>query len=888
MTTTEYIDHILQSLEMPMWGRWNVTELISASSDSAVFGMESKCMNRAENAVLKIVPLIASQVYVTNEQKQAQIERAKQQAEQESALLFRLRGCPYIVTYQDEDLREIEIDGHFEGYAHLIRMAALEGLAEQIRSQRFYTDEENVRRLAADLLQAILYAHRLGITHGGIRPEKIFLTAGGAACLGGFHTPPRSGVMHIAADSDAYIAPELLTANPAALSPQADIYALGICLYQLMNGMDLPFEPALDPDAAWKKRMDGAPLPKPVKGSDVMSAIILKACAFSPEERYQSAEDMLADIMFCGKDMKRSALHLAPADPAEAPAPNEAAAEEWRASASPEQRPAAEDTPAAQETQQAPEPQAAPEQSAAAAPQNSEQPEPDADAFVVQDETVIRYQGNATVIQIPQGVTAIGAGAFENCTLIQRVIIPQGVVRIDEKAFANCTGLESVQFPVSLRVVNDNAFMNCTQLQEAIFNGILSQIGARAFDGCSGLRTVAMNSPMEKIGHDAFAGCTSLEKIEVSAYSYAYKSVDGVLFDYECKYLLRYPAGRRTAEYTVPETVFAVEDGAFYGCAFLERVQLTRNVKRIGASAFRDCTGLLEIGLPDMLETVKASAFQGCTSLRSVSLPAKATYLGNYAFSHCENLETVELPAKMSELCMGVFEYCKKLTFLRLPENIIQIGERAFMGSGLRELFVPFAASKIEKQAFADCTDLEIIFLSHRLTLIAQNAFAGCKPELTICGLPDSMPAEYASTLGFSFKPVFALSVQGKQVTLQRYDGAFTHIIIPPEVNIIGDAAFQGCLTLHSLVISPGVGAVGKNTFEGCANLEYLTLTNLLIRAGDNAFAGCNALKQIRIADLSNQFEPKVQLKIHRNFYQVLLGIREDIAAEYARKYGIQ
>ena len=75
---------------------------------------------------------------------------------------------------------------------------------------------------------------------------------------------------------------------------------------------------------------------------------------------------------------------------------------------------------------------------------------------------------------------------------------------------------------------------------------------------------------------------------------------------------------------------------------------------------------------------------------------------------------------------------------------------------------------------------------------------------------------------------------------------------------------------------------------KGCANLEYLTLTNLLIRAGDNAFAGCNALKQIRIADLSNQFEPKVQLKIHRNFYQVLLGIREDIAAEYARKYGIQ
>ena len=60
MTNTEYIDYILQSLEMPLWGRWNVGELISASSDSAVFGMESKRMGRTEAAVLRIGPLTAS------------------------------------------------------------------------------------------------------------------------------------------------------------------------------------------------------------------------------------------------------------------------------------------------------------------------------------------------------------------------------------------------------------------------------------------------------------------------------------------------------------------------------------------------------------------------------------------------------------------------------------------------------------------------------------------------------------------------------------------------------------------------------------------------------------------------------------------------------------
>ena len=239
---------------------------------------------------------------------------------------------------------------------------------------------------------------------------------------------------------------------------------------------------------------------------------------------------------------------------------------------------------------------------------------------------------------------------------------------------------------------------------------------------------------------------------------------------------------------------------------------------------------------------------------------------------------------KMKELAMGVFEYCKKLSFLRLPETVNQIGERAFMGAGLRELFVPYAASRIEKQAFAGCTELSNIFLSNRITYIAGDAFEGCSPELTICGIADSLPSQTAEMAGIRFQPVFAAVMQGNQCVLQRYEGSFTHVIIPPDVNVIGDAVFRGCGSVKSLVLPPAVGEIGKSAFEDCANLETLTLTNLLMRAGDGAFAGCNSLRQIRIADMSQQYEPKVQLKIHRNFYKVLRTIREDIAAEYAKK----
>ncbi|MGN0647095.1 MAG: hypothetical protein ACI4J3_00520 [Oscillospiraceae bacterium] len=117
MTNTEYINHILQTLPSLLWGKWELKDLISASPDSAIFGLESTRMNRTETAVLKIIPLIASKAYVTDEQKQAQITKAKEQAELESDLLYKLQSCPNIVTYQDEDMHEIRIDEQFEGYA---------------------------------------------------------------------------------------------------------------------------------------------------------------------------------------------------------------------------------------------------------------------------------------------------------------------------------------------------------------------------------------------------------------------------------------------------------------------------------------------------------------------------------------------------------------------------------------------------------------------------------------------------------------------------------------------------------------------------------------------------------------------------------------------------
>ena len=68
----------------------------------------------------------------------------------------------------------------------------------------------------------------------------------------------------------------------SSYSAQADIFSLGICLYQLMNNGLFPFEDKVLTEEAIDKRMDGEEIPPPSNASESFSKIILKACSFDP------------------------------------------------------------------------------------------------------------------------------------------------------------------------------------------------------------------------------------------------------------------------------------------------------------------------------------------------------------------------------------------------------------------------------------------------------------------------------------------------------------------------------------------------------------------------------------------------------------------------------
>lgn len=108
----------------------------------------------------------------------------------------------------------------------------------------------------------------------------------------------------------------------------------------------------------------------------------------------------------------------------------------------------------------------------------------------------------------------------------------------------------------------------------------------------SSVKSVTLPDSMDVVYFFAFSNCTSLESINVSENNTAYTSVDGVLFYKNMSCLVCYPAGKEGTSYTIPDSVTAMENGAFYNCAELESVTIPKSMKRIPQSAFGECTSL--------------------------------------------------------------------------------------------------------------------------------------------------------------------------------------------------------------------------------------------------------------------------------------------------------
>jgi eukaryotic-like serine/threonine-protein kinase len=164
-----------------------------------------------------------------------------------------------------------------------------------------HLNERFVRRMAAQLLRALAYAHTRGVIHRDIKPSNILVAAGGTVKVADFgiarlveEEGARNGERGEIVGSARYMSPEQLMGEEA--TPRSDVYSVGVLLYHCLTGV-APFSG--DVRSLARQHIHEVPAPPRKVSGEVsahMEAVILRALAKDPDDRYPSATAMLDDI----------------------------------------------------------------------------------------------------------------------------------------------------------------------------------------------------------------------------------------------------------------------------------------------------------------------------------------------------------------------------------------------------------------------------------------------------------------------------------------------------------------------------------------------------------------------------------------------------------------
>ena len=451
---------------------------------------------------------------------------------------------------------------------------------------------------------------------------------------------------------------------------------------------------------------------------------------------------------------------------------------------------------------------------------------------------------------IPNSVTSIGYGTFEDCTSLISVTIPDSVTSIDNKAFYNCTSLTSITIPNSVTEIGKDAFYNCTSLAKVDYNGTISQ-----WKSISGYNNV---SKIIKCT-DGVIGNRNIVIIDNLEYQ---------LYNDNTAYIFGYV--NKTKTFKIPESV------TYEGYSF--------NVTSISSQAFLGCTSLTSLTIPNSITSIDSDAFYNCSNLKFVIYNGTKTQWNAISISNSYNSYLTGAIIKCTDGIIGNgntvtidnLKYqlnndqtASLVGYTASPENLVIPENISYEGYTLN-------VTSIGEFVFSGCTSLTSITIPYSVTTIDNNAFNGCT-SLTSIDYNGTV-SQWKSIKGYGnvskiIKCTDGIISNGNTVTVDSvkyrlnddytaevtdYSGTPGNITIPESVTYegltfkvtsIGSSAFNNCSSLTSVTIPNSVESIGDNAFQNCSSLTSATIGNNVTSIGDNAFNGCSKLKKIEIPD---------------------------------------
>ncbi|HWE57047.1 MAG TPA: Stk1 family PASTA domain-containing Ser/Thr kinase [Acidimicrobiales bacterium] len=161
---------------------------------------------------------------------------------------------------------------------------------------------ERAAAIAASVAAALDFAHRRGVIHRDVKPGNVLIDDRAQVKVADFGIARAVGTSEDLTQTGSvmgtatYFSPEQAQGFP--VDPRSDVYSLGVVLYEMATGRP-PFTGDNPVSIAYKHVKEAPPRPTTLNQElpAPLEAIILKAMSKEPADRYQSAEDMRADLV---------------------------------------------------------------------------------------------------------------------------------------------------------------------------------------------------------------------------------------------------------------------------------------------------------------------------------------------------------------------------------------------------------------------------------------------------------------------------------------------------------------------------------------------------------------------------------------------------------------